>query len=65
MDAKLSSFSSNCGHLFYGLPDMDLFAFALNHQVKSYVSWIEDLRVQAINAFSVNWGGGGGGGEIS
>ena len=49
----------------YGLPDMDLFASAPNHQVKSYVSWIEDPRAQTIDAFSVNWGGGGGGGERS
>ena len=44
----------------YGLPDVDLFASALNHQVKRYVSWIEDPRAQAIDAFSVSWGGGGG-----
>ena len=28
----------------YGLPDVDLFASALNHQVKRHVSWIEDPR---------------------
>ena len=45
----------------HGLPGIDLFASALNHQVKRYVSWIEDPRAQAIDAFSVSWGGGGGG----
>ena len=44
----------------YGLPDIDLFASALNHQVKRCVSWIEDPRAQAIDAFSISWGGGGG-----
>ena len=43
----------------YGLPDINLFASALNHQVKRYVSWIEDPRAQAIGAFSISWGGGG------
>ena len=42
----------------YGLPDIDIFASALNHQVKRYVSWIEDPRAQAIDAFSVSWGEG-------
>ena len=46
----------------YSLPDMDLFASALNHQVKKHVSWIEDPKAQAMDAFSVNWGGRGGGG---
>ena len=42
----------------YGLSDMDLFASALDHQVKRYVSWIEDPKTQAIGTFSVSWGGG-------
>ena len=56
MDAESSSFSSNCGHLWP--TDMDRSASALNHQVKRYVSWIEDPRAQAKDAFSVNGGGG-------
>ena len=44
----------------YGLPDMDLSSSTLNHQVKSCVSWIEDPKAWAIDAFSVNWGGGEG-----
>ena len=28
--------------VIYGLPDMDIFTSAPNHQVESYVSWIED-----------------------
>ena len=47
----------------YGLPDMDFFTSALNYQVKRYLSWIEDPKPHAIDAFSVN--GEGGGGEIS
>ena len=38
----------------YGLPDIDLFASALNHQIKRYVSRIEDPRAQAIRAFSIS-----------
>ena len=42
----------------YGLPDIDLFTSALNHQIKRYVSWIEDPRAQAKDAFSISWGVG-------
>ena len=44
----------------YGLPDMDLFASALNHQVKRYVSWTKDSKAHAIGAFHSTGGGGGG-----
>ena len=57
MDAESSSFRQIVA--IYGLPDLDLFASGLNHQVKRYVSSIEDPRAQAIHAFLVNWEGGG------
>ena len=42
----------------YGLADINLFASALNHQVRRYVFWIEDPMAQAIDGFSISWGGG-------
>ena len=36
-------------------PDMDSFAFYLNHQVDKYVSWHPDPYSLAVDAFSIPW----------
>ena len=36
-------------------PDIDLFAFCINHQFSKYVSCRPDPEALAINAFSLNW----------
>ncbi|XP_032904474.1 uncharacterized protein LOC116990664 [Amblyraja radiata] len=42
---------------WYGLPDIDLFASRLNHQLPKYVSWEPDPGAVAVDAFSLHWGG--------
>ena len=37
------------------IPDIDLFASRLNHQVKRYVSYKPDSQAIAVDAFPVNW----------
>ena len=41
----------------YGLPDIDLFASRLNHQIPTYVSWLPDPESTFIDAFSIKWTG--------
>lgn len=41
----------------YGTPDIDLFASRLNHQLPRYVAWEPDPGAEAIDAFSIDWGG--------
>ena len=41
----------------YGMPDIDLFASRLNHQLPKYVSWETDPGAVAVDAFSLHWGG--------
>lgn len=41
----------------YGTPDIDLFASRLNHQLPRYVAWEPDSGAEAIDAFSIDWGG--------
>ena len=40
-----------------GTPQIDLFASRLNTQLSDYVSWQPDPGAQAINAFTLDWGG--------
>ena len=40
----------------YGVPDIDLFASRLNHQLPKYVSWEHDPGAVAVDAFSLHWG---------
>jgi len=37
----------------FGLPDIDLFANAINKQLKNYVSWKPDPEALAIDAFTI------------
>ena len=37
------------------LPEIDLFATRLNHQVPKFVSWKPDPEAMAIDAFSIKW----------
>ena len=39
----------------YGMPDVDLFASRLNHQIERYVAWEPDPMAMYIDAFSINW----------
>lgn len=41
----------------YGVPDIDLFASRLNHQLPKYVSWEPDPGEIAVDAFSLHWDG--------
>lgn len=41
----------------WGLPDVDLFASRLNHQVDRYVSWGPDPDAIHIDAFTMKWHG--------
>ena len=38
-----------------GIPEIDLFAFILSHQIKPYFSWRPDPLSQAADAFQQNW----------
>jgi hypothetical protein len=38
--------------------DVDLFGSFWNAQLPRYVSWRPQPEAMAVNAFSVNWGGG-------
>ena len=40
----------------WNMPDIDLFASRLNHQVDNYISWKPDPDASAVDAFSRNWG---------
>ena len=40
----------------FGMPDIDMFASRLNHQVPIYASWLPDPESAFIDAMSVNWG---------
>lgn len=40
----------------FGMPDIDLFASRLNHQLPKYVSWEPDPGAAAVYAFSLHWG---------
>ena len=42
----------------YRMPVLDMFAFALNHQVQKYFSWTLDPQAVGMDAFSVNWNKG-------
>ena len=39
----------------YFIPDIDLFASRLNHQVETYISWRPDSGAYAIDAFTISW----------
>ena len=39
----------------YGLPQVDLFASNLNHQLKNYISWGPDPKAQGTDAFTILW----------
>ena len=39
----------------YFLPNVDLFASRLNHQLPRYVSWHPDPKAFAVDAFSISW----------
>ena len=39
----------------YFLPNIDLFASRLNHQLPRYVSWHPDPNAFAVDAFSISW----------
>ena len=39
----------------YFLPNVDLFASRLNHQLPRYASWHPDPNAFAVNAFSISW----------
>ena len=41
----------------WGLPDIDLFASRLNHQVPTYVSWKPDPNSTYIDAMQISWSG--------
>ena len=41
----------------WGLPEVDLFASALNNKVGQYVSWYPDPYALWLDAFSRSWGG--------
>ena len=43
--------------LYYGQPDIDLFASRLNHQISTYVSWLPDPESTFIDAMSICWRG--------
>ncbi|XP_030765284.1 uncharacterized protein LOC115889439 [Sitophilus oryzae] len=40
----------------FGVPDIDMFASALNFKCKRYVSWFRDPMAEAVDAFTLNWG---------
>lgn len=40
----------------WGVPEVDLFASRLNHQVSCYASWGPDPFCSFVNAFTINWG---------
>lgn len=40
----------------FGIPDIDLFASNMNHQLERYVSWSPDCKAVAVDAFSMFWG---------
>ena len=40
----------------FGVPDIDLFASRINHQVTKYVSWKPDPYAVHIDAFTLDWG---------
>ena len=37
------------------VPDIDLFASSLNAKLSRFVSWHPEPRVEAVNAYSINW----------
>lgn len=39
----------------FGMPDIDLFASRLNHQLKPFVSWKPDPEAYAVDAFTMSW----------
>ena len=39
----------------FGIPKRDLFAYRINHQIERYISWKQDSKAIAIDAFSVKW----------
>ena len=39
----------------YFLPNVDLFASRLKHQIPRYVSWHPDPNAVAVDAFSISW----------
>ena len=41
----------------FGMPDIDLFASRLNHQLPTYVSWQPDPDSSYIDAFQMSWKG--------
>ena len=40
----------------YGHPEIDMFAFRINFQMKPYMSWGPDPHAVAVNAFTLDWG---------
>ena len=45
---------ANIVHTFF-LPEIDLFASALNYKVLKYVSWLPDPNDYAVDAFTITW----------
>ena len=43
---------ANIVHTFF-LPEIDLFASALNYKVQKYVSWLPDPYAYAVDAFTI------------
>jgi hypothetical protein len=39
----------------WGLPEIDMFASRLNHQLLKYVSWQPDAEACFVDAFSLDW----------
>ena len=39
----------------FGKPDIGLFAFRINRQLKSCVSWHQEPEAMAVNTFSLTW----------
>jgi hypothetical protein len=52
---KTEIFDRICRQLF--VPDVDLFASRLSHQLDSYVAWSFDPEAFAIDAFTLEWNG--------
>ena len=38
-----------------GVPEIDLFAFRLSHQILTYAAWKPDPQSHATDSFQLNW----------
>jgi hypothetical protein len=52
---KLDPFILSVVYEFLGMPQIDLFASRLNHQLPLYVSWIPDPSAIGVDAFTLKW----------